>query len=378
MKERRRGTIWVYWFSLAIAIMFVYKGITAHSTIGTGFGKLISTLMPFLLGILIAYLFYIPCRGIEKTYRKTKFLKKHARGFAIFTVYIMAILIITFVVNIIFPALSKSLTELVNSIPGFYQRTIDFVNDLPDDGLIKKENIQEIVSNFQQLDITQFFSAEKITSYIKGAMGVASTIFNVFVTIIMSVYILIERGKIRQFIINLNNAIFKKETADKIDYYFDKTNEIFFRFISTQIFDGILVGIIISIALAIMKVKYAVLLGFMIGLFNLIPYFGAIVAVVISVLITIFTGGISKAIWMLIVIVILQQIDANIINPKLLGSALEISPILVIFSVTLLGTYCGVLGMFLAVPIVSVLKLLVMDYIDSKNNKSEEKIDKIE
>ena len=120
-----------------------------------------------------------------------------------------------------------------------------------------------------------------------------------------------------------------------------------------------------------MKVKYAVLLGFLIGLFNLIPFYGSIVAIAIATIITIFTGGFTKAIWMLIVVVILQQLDANIINPKIVGNALKLSPILVIFSVTLFGAYFGVLGMFLAVPIIAVIKILVNDFIDYRIKNKE-------
>ena len=110
----------------------------------------------------------------------------------------------------------------------------------------------------------------------------------------------------------------------------------------------------------------------MIGLFNIIPYFGAIIGVRIATLITIFTGGVSQALWMLVVVIVLQQIDANIINPKIIGNALKISPILVIFSVTLFGAYFGVLGMFLAVPIIAVIKILVNDFIDYRIEKKKE------
>ena len=88
------------------------------------------------------------------------------------------------------------------------------------------------------------------------------------------------------------------------------------------------VGIITSIAMKIMGIQYAILLGFMIGLFNLIPYIGAIIAVIIAGIITIFTGGLDQAIWMVIIVTILQQIDANIINPKITGDSLKISPLL--------------------------------------------------
>ena len=126
--------------------------------------------------------------------------------------------------------------------------------------------------------------------------------------------------------------------------------------------------------MSILNVKYAVLLGFMIGLANIIPYFGAIIAIVIATIITFFTGGLSQAIWMVIVVTILQQIDANVINPKIVGDSLKISPLLVIFAVTLGGAYFGVIGMFLAVPVVAVLKLIIDDFIEWKNIKNNEKI----
>ena len=121
----------------------------------------------------------------------------------------------------------------------------------------------------------------------------------------------------------------------------------------------------------IMGVKYATLLGFLIGLFNLIPFFGAIVAVAIAIFITICTGGIWKAFWLAIVVIFLQQIDANIINPKIMSDKLKISPILVIFSVAFAGAYFGVLGMFLAVPVITMLKLIVNDYLDYKAEKKK-------
>ena len=125
--------------------------------------------------------------------------------------------------------------------------------------------------------------------------------------------------------------------------------------------------------MSIMGIKYAPLLGFFIGLFNMIPYVGAIIAVAISALITLITGGISQTIWMLIVVIILQQIDANIINPNIIGQSLKISPLLVIFAITIGGAYFGILGMFLAVPVIAVIKILIEDFIDWKLAKKETK-----
>lgn len=108
----------------------------------------------------------------------------------------------------------------------------------------------------------------------------------------------------------------------------------------------------------------------------MIPYFGAIIAVIIATIITFITGGGSQAVWMLIIITILQQIDANIINPKIVGESLKISPLLVIMAVTIGGAYFGVLGMFLAVPVVAIIKVLLSDYIEVKNSMKNVNYDK--
>ncbi len=373
MKGIKNWTKWIYWFTFAVAVIFVYKTLDNFNDIALWFKRLISILMPFVIGLLLSYLFYIPCRNIEKLYKKLKpkFIKNRARGLSIITVYILAVLVIVIVINLLIPALSRSIVDLANNLPGYYQNAINFVNDMPEDTLIKKESAQKIITSLQSIDITSIISMENVSDYIRGVMGVASTIFSVFVSIIMSVYILLERESILNFIRRLISALFKKETATAIDNYFMKANDIFFKFISSQIIDGIIVGIIVSIAMWILGVKYWVLLGFMIGLFNVIPYFGAIIAVTIATIITVFTSGFSKAIWMLIVVIILQQLDANIINPKIIGNALKLSPILVIFSVTVFGAYYGVLGMFLAVPLIAIIKILVNDFIDYKIKKKE-------
>ena len=109
----------------------------------------------------------------------------------------------------------------------------------------------------------------------------------------------------------------------------------------------------------------------------MIPYFGAIIAVIIATIITFITGGATQALWMIVITTVLQQIDANIINPKIVGESLKISPLLVIFAVTIGGAYFGILGMFLAVPVVAVIKVIIDDFVEFKN-ASKEEIEKID
>lgn len=362
---------WLYWFIFAVAIIVIYKMLDNFTAIGEFFKNLIGILMPFIMGGLIAYILYMPCKKIEEIFNKSKkkLIKKHSRGISIFIIYLIVLLLITILINCILPPVVTSIKDLVSNLPEYYKTLTKTINELPEDSILVKLNAKELLVKVSSIDFAKYITPEYITQYLKGAMSFATGIFDIFVTIIISIYTLAERGRIVKFLKRLSSALFGNKNYNILAKYFTKTNEVFFNFVSGQLIDAILVGIMTAVAMSIMKVKYAVLLGFIIGLFNLIPFFGAIVAVIIAIFITLCTGGVSKAIWLAIVVIILQQLDANVINPKIMSDKLKISPILVIFSVTFAGAYFGVLGMFLAVPIIAIVKLLLDDYIDYRNNK---------
>ena len=217
MKEKINWK-WLYWFTFAVAVIFVYKTLDNFSAITNWIKNLISILMPFFIGILLAYLLYIPCRQIEKMYNKIKikFINKRARGLSVITVYILATLIVTMAINLVIPALSRSVIDLANDLPQYYKNAMNFVKDTPKDSILNKINVQEIINNLQKIDITQILSLEKISTYIKGVMGVASTIFSIFVSLIISVYFLLERREILKFFNRLTKAFLKKETCKAI------------------------------------------------------------------------------------------------------------------------------------------------------------------
>ncbi len=373
MKKLKNETKWLYWFTLIVAIVIVYKVLDNFTDIGEWLNELMKVIKPFLMALLLAYLLYIPCRKIEGLYRKNKILRKKARGLSVATTYILAILIIALLVKTLVPMLSKSILELAGNLPGYYESAIKYIEELPEDNILKNDIVQEAITKLQEIDITKLLDLDNLTMYIEKVIGIANGIFSTFVTIVVSIYILLERGEILKFIKRLNNSLFNEKNCRRINRYFEKGNEIFFKYISGQVLDAIVVGIIMSIALSIMNVRYALLLGFLIGLFNLIPYFGAIIAVIVTSLITIFTGGFMQAIWVAIILIVLQQIDANIINPKILKDALKISKILIIFSITIGGAYFGVLGMFLGVPVIAVIKMMIYDYIETNEKNYEQK-----
>ena len=360
---------WLYWFVFAVAVIAVYKTLDNFKDITNWIKGILDVLMPFIVGIFISYILYIPCKKIENIYSKSKFklIRKRARGISVFTVYLIALILLTLAIQFIVPTLATSITDLANNLVGYYNNTMENFNNIPEDSILRKIDINKIAESLSNIKIEEFINLETIMEYAKGALGIATGIFDFFVSLIVSVYVLIERTQILQFIKKLSNVIFKEKTYNVIGKYFNNTNAVFFKFLSSQLLDAIIVGILTSIAMMILGVKYAILLGFLIGLSNLIPYFGAIVGIGITIIITIFTGGITQAIWLAVVVIILQQIDANIINPKIVGDSLKISPLLVIFAVTVGGAYFGMFGMFLAVPIFTVLKIFIKDYIEYKN-----------
>ncbi len=377
MEEIKQG--WkkrISWLLIAITVVIVYKMLDNFSNVTEWFGTFFRILKPFLAGLLISYILFMPCKKIEGILEKSKFkfVKKKARGLSVITTYIIFVLIVIIIINCIFPVLKESVVELVGNIPGYYETLVNKYKELPEDSVLKSDVIKDKMTELSNIDMKQFLSInnEKIIEYVKNIINIFSGIFDVFVSIIVSVYILLQRTTIMKFLRRFARALFKKNTYEAVNKYFTKANEVFFTFISSQLLDAVIVGILTTIAMLIIKVKYAPLIGFTIGLFNMIPYIGAIVAVGIGILITFITGGLGKAIAMAVVVIILQQIDANIINPKIIGVSLEVSPLLVIFAVTVGGAYFGIMGMFLGVPIAVVIKTVLNDWIDNKNKFRDE------
>lgn len=377
MEEIKQG--WkkrISWLLIALTVVIVYKMLDNFSNVTEWFGTFFRILKPFFAGLLISYILFMPCKKIENALSKSKlkFVKKKARGLSVIATYIIFVLIMVIIINCIFPVLKESIVELVSNIPGYYETLVNKYKELPEDSVLKSDVIKDKMTELSNIDMKQFLSInnEKIIEYVKNIINIFSGIFDVFVSIIVSVYILLQRTAIMKFLRRFARAIFKKNTYEAVNKYFTKANEVFFTFISSQLLDAVIVGILTTVAMLIIKVKYAPLIGFTIGLFNMIPYIGAIVAVGIGILITFITGGLGKAIAMAIVVIILQQIDANIINPKIIGVSLEVSALLVIFAVTVGGAYFGILGMFLGVPIAVVIKTVLNDWIDNKNKFRDE------
>ena len=371
-KEKVLGTKrWFYWVSIGVVLIIIYKLLDNFSGIGNWFSNFLGVLAPFLEGILIAYILFIPCKKLEDLISKSKikFFKKHARGTSITLTYIIVLLLIVLFMTVIIPILAESIADLISNVQSYYNAVVSDSPDLTITPFIQENILKPVVDWIQNIDFESLFTFDMIKEYLSSAMGFIRGIVNLFIAVICSVYILAQRNRIINFLNRFARAVLTEKGYKRYDKYFTSGNGIFFRYLSSQMLDGIIIAILTSIAMSIMGVKYSVLLGTLIGISNLIPYFGAIFGVGISIIITLLTGGWEQALIMAIVVIVLQQIDANLINPRITSSSLKVSPLLIMFAVTVGGAYGGVLGMFLAAPVFTLLKLIIDDYINSKNRE---------
>jgi predicted PurR-regulated permease PerM len=349
---------WLYAFSIILlAIIFANLGATT-SFINT----IISALMPFIIGVIIAYVLYLPERKIEKRLGKCKkdgFVNKHKRTLAIIIVYVVVGIVLYAFINIISPIISNSVGEFVKNVPDYY-KTIE------ESEVLDNEIGEYILDQLNKVDLVSIFDFDTVIKYVKSTIGIAKEVFNIFVSIIVSIYLLAGRKEILAFWNKQAKANLSKERYLKVCKYTKEVNTVLANYLSGQILDSILVGILATIVLSILHVKYAVLLGIIIGFSNLIPFFGAIFGIGFALIIIALTGGIKVLLIAGISILVLQQLDANIINPKITSTQVDVSPLLTIVSITIGGAIFSVLGMFLAVPVVAIIKMIMEDVANDK------------
>jgi predicted PurR-regulated permease PerM len=266
---------------------------------------------------------------------------------------------------LIVPILIASLIDLASNIPVYYNHILNYINKLPSSETVDL-NLKSHLNDFAINTLSQLFDPAKVEQLARSIFGLANGILKALISLIVSLYIMLDRKNIFAFFNNLSTALFKNKTMVQIKKYLGQANNVLFIFIASKGLDSIINWIAVTAILLIFNVKYAVLLGIIAGFANFIPYLGSLVAVIFISFLTLLTGGVDVTIKTLILLIIFQQLDANFIEPKIMGKTLKISPILVIFSVIFGGAYFGVVGMFLAVPVAAILKQLLIEYIDSK------------
>lgn len=377
-----KGNVLIMWFDefkkyaglfvLGTALIAVYKTFDNFGMLLNGLKYVLSLLTPFVIGGITAYILYIPCKKLEALCKKTGvgFICAHRRALSVASIYIIFIAFVALILVAIIPSLVKSVTEFTDQLPDLINGVIDWFNSLEiyklDASAIDKLFSKNLISIDRILGGISF---DNMNKYAKGVMSFGSSLFNVFVGIIISIYLLLDRSSIRRAVIIFTRRHLSKKYRRLLGKYCAKINAFVELYIYCLFIDAVIVFILSFIALSVMRIKYAPLLAFMLGTFNLIPYFGAITATVLSALITVFTKSFASGVAVAVVLTVLQQIDANVIQPRLLSDSLNIKPVWVIFAIIVGGGLFGVIGIIFAVPMFALLKIVCSDIAELTENR---------
>ena len=364
-------------FVLAVAVIIVYKTFDNIGYVIDFIAKIFALLTPFFIGAAIAFVLLPLCKRIEHLLKKTNvvFLKRHRRGLSVFAVFIIVFAAMALIMTAIIPQLVDSISRFIEQAPYMFASLTEWIESLslfPDNFKLSNllNNNVAILNNILD-NIVESFELRNMNKYAKGIMNFSTTMFHVLLGIIISVYILLDRSQIKRGYMRFARLVLPDKFRKNLHFYCNSVADFINRYIGCQLLDACIVFILCLIALTIMRNEYAAVIALMVGSFNLIPYFGAFIAVLISALITLVTNGFMSAVILVVVLIVLQQLDANIIQPRLVASQLSIKPLWVIFGVILGGGLFGVIGMFIGVPIVALLKNIISDIIEHKNmNKS--------
>lgn len=368
---KQRYSNWVLAFLFLTGIIIVYKTVDNFNFIFDYMGKIISAFGPFISGFIIAYLLNLPIKRFRLFLEKSKFtfIKKHSKGIAITTIYAVALILIVVVLRLIIPAIYENVMDLYYNVPFYYELIVQKLTKLQERFGIElfDFNKQNAVGTMQT-----FLKSIRLAEFGKAAQGViniTSGVVSSFIAIIISIYMLTDKELLSDGIKRFCRAFLPQKNILGFVELATRVNDIFSKYIFSVLLDGVIIGVLSTVAMFLLNVKYAPMLGLMIGVLNLIPYFGAIIACILTVLTTLLTGGLLKAVWTAVTLLIIQQIDGNLIGPKIMGNMLQSRPLLIVLAVTVGGDLFGVWGMILSVPISMVLKMLLTELLTAKEAK---------
>ena len=365
-------------FSGSVLILMAFILIRVE-TIFSWIGTLLEILRPMLIGIILTFILYKPTLRITELLKKmTKNKRFPCNGVAVLLTYLLFFGILTGIIWIVVPSFITSIDEFsskftiyVDNIKNGLDYVMNLLQGTDGNGLLSQMNLS--IDDIMR-QITNFVS--KMPDYIPDVMeavgGWASSIAGVLTDIVFgiafSVYILAGRTRLKRQLKRIVKTFFSETTYRRISHYSSLTFSTFSSFVSGQLMEALILGLLCFIGMTILGFPYATMISVIIGVTNIIPIIGPIIGTVPGAAIYLMIDP-WKAVWFVIFIIVLQQIDSNLIYPRVVGSSVGLPAIWILFAVTVGGGLFGVLGMIIGVPVMS----LIYTILKEKTSEAAEK-----
>lgn len=354
--------------AIAITFFFLMQNIGG---IFDAVKNIFSVLSPFVIGFIIAYLLTRPLNFIERLlnrrlFKKAKKQRSINRGISIVIVFILFLLLLALIIYSIIPQLIESVTTLARNADGYIKSINTLLDKLFAHFNIDASFLEEILGSSQEMFIKLTdYIASKLPELLNFSVSIGSGISNVFIGFVASVYMLSGKERFAAQIKKILFAIFPSRFVNETVSAFSYMHETFGKYFSGQSIDSVVLGIICFILMSLFKMEYALLISMIIMITNFIPFIGPFIGAIPSAFILLMVQP-TKVIWFIIMIVVLQQIEGNIIAPKIVGKTTGLSSFWVVFSIIIGGGFFGVTGVILAVPAFSVIYTFAKRFIERR------------
>lgn len=344
---------------------------------------LLSAAKPIFLGFVLTYLLEPIICFFEKRLSKVSVKKwkiKSCRTWAVAITVCLLFLVMIGIISLLvfsvtdqlrlanFQDLNVLANSYMNIFNDFYKSILNTLEDL---------NIQSVeVNNFIKNMITQVMDALKgiAVNMVSSVTDISAYIATLFFSLIIGIYFMIDGTLIVGNLKKIAKALLSDKNNQRLSGFLLDADTVFSGYIRGQVTDAAVMMILISLTLSIIGVKFAIIIGVLAGIGNLIPYVGPFVAYFSTTIVCLINGQYKELLFALIVLLIIQTLDGNVIAPRLLSNSIEIHPVLIIIFLVFGNAIGGLLGMLLAVPVGALIKLLFMRFIDQKIQIKENKI----
>ena len=381
IKEHFRKGITV--FLIIGACIICYFAFLRFEYISEFVGEILGIVRPIVYGFVVAYLLNPIVKLVEryvklllgKVIKNEKWIHKIGRSTGILIAFIVAAALLTALFNMVIPELIRSIGDLFKTLPGQIEEFIDYVSKLQEgDQPINKflENVlrqgSETLEEWAKTDLLKQTNV-LMTSAAVGVINVISGVFDVLVGLIVAVYVLFSKEQFQNQGRKIIYALMPAKRANLTLHIARKSNEIFGGFIIGKIIDSAIIGVLCFIGVSLLKMPYALLVSVIVGVTNVIPFFGPYIGAIPSAILILLADPI-KGVYFIIFILLLQQLDGNVIGPMILGDSTGLSAFWVVFAILLGGGLFGIVGMIIGVPtfamIYYIAKLFVAQRLEEK------------